>query len=514
MRSISTILSAKTKQALQTLGNSGDPKMAVYSSRAKTTITDASYWTVETIRETSGLGDISVAPRRFKAYGRPNRLYEIHVKDGEVSTSFREYPDKLKTGWQPQFTLGLGSSVAIAFNGYWERYRKLWRLITEEKPWIFWVDSTGVLWRQHWDDISTLAELDTGVTRVRAIRAWKNVTSAENDQGVVVGYIKTDGTVWYRNYCQQVDYNYMWENARQLTQFTGTAVTLNMFITNDYRIGFTIEDSLGQVHWLITQRNWAGMGSPADSITGEIIDLNFDVTGIKTHLIGLGDEKVADEDIVGAVMENYLHEPEHLSSAVGRLRMYVCPPVISPMPDIISVERLAYTDRQTISITFNYPLECDLDNLKLKFSLKTQSNAIIDIDTITQNGNTLFIKTVSPMKLMDNLMLTFDDIGSYFLAVRIDETCVIDYGKTIELSILGSPPEVQDNVTVFMDVMFNVIELGTIETTVEEQLTGAVSNLNFTVTEVDTRHGMVEEKLTSGVANIVFTVTQTSTSPV
>ena len=54
--------------------------------------------------------------------------------------------------------MGLGSSVAIAFNGYWERYRKLWRLITEEKPWIFWVDSTGVLWRQHWDDISSYPE--------------------------------------------------------------------------------------------------------------------------------------------------------------------------------------------------------------------------------------------------------------------------------------------------------------------------------------------------------------------
>ena len=269
MRQLPSDLSSKINQSLQTIGNNANPKMEISVSRAKNTVTDSTYWTVETIRETTGLGDVSVAPRRFKAIGRPNRLYEIHVKDGEVSTAFREYPDKLKQGWQPQFTLGLGSSVAIAFNGYWERFRKLWRLITNEKPWLFWVDGNNVLWRQHWDDVSTKMQLDTGVVRVRAIRAWKNVNMPDKDQGIVVGYIKTDGTVWYRNYCQQADYSYVWENARQLTQFTATAVSLNIFITNDYRMGFIIEASNGQVHWLITPRNWGGM-----ALEREIIAVN------------------------------------------------------------------------------------------------------------------------------------------------------------------------------------------------------------------------------------------------
>lgn len=514
MRQLPPDLFSKMSQNLQTIGNNANPNMKVIVARAKDTVADSTYWSVETIRETSGLGDVSVAPRRLKTHGRPDRIYEIHVRDNQVYTSIREYPDKLREGFKTQFSLGSGTSVAIAFNGDWERYRKLWRLLTDDKPWIFWVDGSGILWRQHWDDGTTKEQLDVGVKRVRAIRAWKNVNFADKDQGIVVGYVKMDGTVWYRNYCQQADSSYIWENARQVLGFTGVAASLNLFITNDYRMGFIIESNDSKIHWLITPRNWAGMGSPTEAIVGELVDLNFDVTGIKTHLVGLGNEKVAAEDIVGAVMQNYIHEPEQLSSAVGRLKMYVCPPIISPMPDIVSVERLGYTDRQTISITFNYPLECDLDNLKSRFSLKTQSNAIIGIDNITQNGSTLFIKTIEPMKLMDNLILTFYDIGAYFLAVRVDETCVIDYGKIIELSILGSPPEVKENVTVFMDVMFKVTELGTLETLLEENLTGAVTNLNFTVIEVDTRYGMVEEKLASSVANIVFTVTQTSTSPV
>lgn len=266
MKNISTDLSNKIKTPLQTPANNADPKMSVTVVRAKDTIMDNTYWTTEVIRTGMDLGDVSVAPRRFTLYGSPNRIYEIHVQNGIVSTSIREYPDKLEEGWKEQFTLGPGKSVGIAFDGHWERYRKLWRLITNEKPWIFWVDSTGVLWRQHWDDESTKAQMDTGVLRVRAIRAWKNVNLPDQDQGIVVGYIKTDGTVWYRNYCQQADYSYVWENAKQLIQFVETAVSLNLFITNDYRMGFVVEDSAYQVHWLITPRNWGGMALERENI--------------------------------------------------------------------------------------------------------------------------------------------------------------------------------------------------------------------------------------------------------
>ena len=229
MKSLSSDLLAKINTPLQTISNNADPKMEIAVARAKSTVSDSTYWTVETIREIGGLGDVSVAPRRFKSYGRPNRIYEIHVRDGVVNTSIREYPDKLKEGFKTQFSLGPGTSVSIAFNGFWERNRKLWRLITDESPWIFWVDNNGILWRQLWDDISTKEQLDTQVLRVRAIRAWKNVNFADKDQGIIVGYIKMDGTVWYRNYCQQIDYSYIWENARQLTEFVGVGVNINLF---------------------------------------------------------------------------------------------------------------------------------------------------------------------------------------------------------------------------------------------------------------------------------------------
>ena len=254
MRNVDPVLLSKLNSQHQTKANDAQPKMSVAVARARNIVMDSSYWVAETIRTGTTLGDVSLAPRRQKVTGPPNRIYEIHVVGGVVGTAIREYPGKFKDGWQNQFSLGTGSKVAIAFDGEWHRYRRLWRLVTHEKPWIFWVDGDSKLWAQHWDDDTTKQELATGVTYVRAIRAWKNLNLADKDQGIVAGYIKTDGKVYYRNYCQLLDLSYTWEIERQVTEFTGTASSLNLFITNDYRMGFTVADSLDDINQTLLPR--------------------------------------------------------------------------------------------------------------------------------------------------------------------------------------------------------------------------------------------------------------------
>ena len=283
MRQLPSDLSSKINQSLQTIGNDANPKMEVLVSRAKNAVVDSTYWTVETIREISGLGDVSVAPRRLIRYGKPDRIYEIHVRDNNVYTSIREYPDRFKEGFKPQFALGPGTSVGVAFNGVWERHRKFYRLITEEQPWVSWVDNIGTLWVQKWDDINSKFQLSSNVKKVKMIRGWKNLVIQQQDQGIVVAYIKTDGKVYYRNYCIQEDYSETWEYEKELTSFTGSAVNVNLFITNDYRMGFIIEDSTGQIHWLVTPRNWGGMASPAENLIIGVRDITLKVIPIKYY---------------------------------------------------------------------------------------------------------------------------------------------------------------------------------------------------------------------------------------
>jgi len=297
VRSIPQSILNKINKQNQTLYENANPKMEVTVSRAKTTVMDSDYWTVETIREKAGLGDVSLAPRRFTVRGRPNRIYEIHVDNGVVGTAIREYPDRLKDGWQNQFELGTGSKVGIAFNGHWERYRKLWRLVTDEKPHIMWVDGEGKLQTQLWDDSATKQELAAGVTYVRALRGWKNVNFIDKDQGIIAGYIKSDGSVWYRNYCSQLDGTSTWENERQLSQFTGTAVSLNLFITNDYRMGFIIEDSLGKIYWYITTRNWAGMAIAPENIKASFTGL---IDFIKIEKIPIYEKEYISASVEGS----------------------------------------------------------------------------------------------------------------------------------------------------------------------------------------------------------------------
>ena len=71
--------------------------------------------------------------------------------------------------------------MAIAFNGNWQLYRRKWRLATDEKPFIFWVDTQGILWSQLWDLSETKRQISSSVTKVKAIRGWKNVNFPDKD---------------------------------------------------------------------------------------------------------------------------------------------------------------------------------------------------------------------------------------------------------------------------------------------------------------------------------------------
>lgn len=219
---------------------------------------------VSTIRKDEELGNISVAIRRLLAYEIPDRIFEIHIIDGIANTSVCDY---ITLEWENCFVIGEAIDVAITFDGHWQRgsLDKL-VLITDELPYIFWVDADNALYEQVWDIDSTRQLLATEVIKVKSIRAWKNVNFPNLDHGLVVAYIKTDGKVYYRNYCQQADGSLVWELEREVTQFTGIAVNLNLFITNDYRTGIIIQDAQEKIHWLITSRNWAGMAIAPENL--------------------------------------------------------------------------------------------------------------------------------------------------------------------------------------------------------------------------------------------------------
>lgn len=463
MRQLPSDLSSKINQSLQTIGNDANPKMEVLVSRAKNAVVDSTYWTVETIREISGLGDVSVAPRRLRRYGRPDRIYEIHVRDDNVYTSIREYPDRFKEGFKTQFALGPGTSVGVAFNGVWERHRKFYRLITEEKPWIFWVDNLGDLYTQHWD-IASKRKLATNVVSCKAIRGWKNLVIQQQDQGIVVAYIKTDGKVYYRNYCIQEDYSEIWEYEKELTSFTGSAANVNLFITNDYRMGFIIEDTLGQIHWLVTHRNWGGMASPAENLVTGLRDIKFEVPPIKYY-------------------ETY--NDDHITTGIDGVFFNVAEPIY-PVP--LDTHNGDEEEEEKIWLRFSHPPVEQVGDSVIAFTLKDSIGTlfpILSIERDEEDPSVILFNTGRFTSMSTNLTITYDrakyplnaeNQGSLFAIESFALTFIPDL----------TPPEghLQENVTFDITPTFKVTQVYYRDGFLQENIQMGISNISLVVTKV------------------------------
>ncbi len=261
------------------------PAMNMKITKPKITVMDDTYWNIETIRTGTNLGDLSISTRSFESAGVPDSFYNIYVENGIVKTAIKEYSDYLKMGWDYQFSLGEGTAVSIAFDGHWELYKSeeqdRWGLITEKNPYLFWVDNNKKLYVQLWDNENSKLELATNVVKIKAQRGWKSISTLVDDQGIVALYIKTDGKVYYRNYCYLTSIEgYAWDIEREITEFAGIANNINMFMTNDYRLGIVIEDNQGKIHWLITERNWAGMAIAPESITVAPVEVSVDFVAL------------------------------------------------------------------------------------------------------------------------------------------------------------------------------------------------------------------------------------------
>lgn len=275
MRSILASIQEKINKANQTIYENANPKMRVQVRRAKTTLTDTDLFYVETIREKTGLGDISLALYRPNPDKAPTFVYDIHNDNGTIKTTLRDlsqfqinYKESI---WKHQFDVGPGKVCSIEFNGYWTMDSELrYNLITEEKPWIFWTNAADVLYAQKWDNINSKFTLSTGVIKVSSIRAWKNVAVIEMDQGLICAYIKNNGKAYYRNYSQQADLTTIWEYEKELTQFAAPVESLALFRTNDYRVGFMAEIN-GAISWSLTYRAWAGMAIKSEHIESQIM---------------------------------------------------------------------------------------------------------------------------------------------------------------------------------------------------------------------------------------------------
>lgn len=267
MRKLPKEIESKIHKKIQTQEDA--PFVSLEITRPKMPIQDSGYWTVEEIRTLEGVGDIAVAGKREKPFGRPTKLYEIHIENGIVKTAFRVFPDLERLGWIESETLEPGTSVAICFDVDFIHRRRLWRVATVGEPFLFWVDLAGYIKMKRWGALlSELEIVAEGAKSVAVVRAWKNAAVGV-ELGMIIAYVKTDNKVYYKQLI-----NGELSNEYLLEQSENTK-SVSLMLTNDYRVGFVRTHNGGTTYHL-TRRYWSGMAverQAIDAVLGARVDV-------------------------------------------------------------------------------------------------------------------------------------------------------------------------------------------------------------------------------------------------
>lgn len=226
---------------------------------------DAGYLATRLMQVSTDIQDIAL--RQLVTEPTPGHIYAIGIDpDGIIRVRSRVYNENAAIVWTPIYQLEEGTAAAIEFNGTWGRRpgEEFFTLTCEEEPWLFWVDLDGVLHGQIGLNEDTHIELATGASSVSAVRGYNSNIVVEQDQGLIVAYIK-DGSAYYRSYCRQLGGSAVWEDEVALTQLGSELTSIQTHRSADFRVGL-VGSSPIQNKWIITNRTYVAGTVPADTI--------------------------------------------------------------------------------------------------------------------------------------------------------------------------------------------------------------------------------------------------------
>ncbi len=259
MRILPAVIRSKLLERFQVESRDARPNLRVVATQStvNTLLTEEIHGEVS-----AGLGDVAI--RQLPGETTPSLAYAVCIDSGVANIYERSFPTDLESPWAWNWTLGAAVDVAIEFNGEWTINAKTrcYELITEETPYIFFTDAAGTLYVQKWQDEATRIPLAENVEQISSCRAWKSNLDVGVDQGLVIGYLR-EGGVYYRAYAEQESGALLWEEERQVTELGTGNVTLALFRTNDYRLGFVTENA-GQIQYVLSYRTYAGQAMPAE----------------------------------------------------------------------------------------------------------------------------------------------------------------------------------------------------------------------------------------------------------
>lgn len=241
--------------------------------------------------------DISI--RQLSEDNGPDEIWIVGLEKEEALVRKRKYDLKATVGFEPVLSLGRAKAAAIEFDGNWvlRANASRYTIETEEFPWLFWIAMDDTLWCQKGEDESTKRSLAEGVTSVFACRGYSSTTYLDQDQGLIVAYIR-DGKACYRQYRYvQSEGGVVWDFENIFEDYTDvTKVAVHRL--NDYRVSFEIT-ALTNNYWLISDRTYVNQAIPIEHINPPMTEHISAVIDPDTNLQGTAIEfadKTAAQD--------------------------------------------------------------------------------------------------------------------------------------------------------------------------------------------------------------------------
>ncbi len=242
MRSIPESLKAKMMELAQTRANDADPRLEAIISRHVIPITDYDFWQTAQVADFTA-SRVSVAVYRPEYRRMPQRIYVAGIDDGTANIYSAPFDGiNAPQSWSLEMTIANVADISLAFAGRFRPYRRrteFWT--TDEKPWIFWIDTSGDLHAQYWDDETTTEDLGANAT---SCSATMGVNAVQNTwgQGLLVAWTTEAGAVFYAQYFDGV-----WSDGIAVTQAPEDAVEVTISRPADWRLIFLVKDDTGAV---------------------------------------------------------------------------------------------------------------------------------------------------------------------------------------------------------------------------------------------------------------------------
>lgn len=226
---------------------------------------DAGYLAKREIDLAMDICDIAI--RQLAADNGPNEIWAVGLDKSIAYVRYRKYKeDNANVGWTAVGSLGKALYAAIEFDGNWvlRNNEDQYTLETEEIPYIFIVDEQHNLYAYHGIDDEVPILLDTNVSTVSACKGYSSNFYLEQDQGLVVAYIKNN-KAFYRQYVYDTGLKAKhWLDAELL--ITELVESLHVHRLNDYRLGFELSNTSRNI-WMYTSRTYVAQAVPREIIS-------------------------------------------------------------------------------------------------------------------------------------------------------------------------------------------------------------------------------------------------------